>query len=68
MDRLLTQEEVADQLRVSANTLRIWRSKGGGPRFVKVGRKPAYRASDIEAWVAERTRTETVGRSDPLTS
>jgi predicted DNA-binding transcriptional regulator AlpA len=30
------------------------RATGGGPRFVKIGRKCAYRTEALEAWVTAR--------------
>jgi excisionase family DNA binding protein len=57
MDRplLLTQPEAADYLRLSERTLERLRVNGGGPRFIKAGRRVLYRAEDIEAWVQSRT-------------
>jgi hypothetical protein len=56
---LLDEREAADYLRASPHTLRGWRCKGGGPRFVKVGRKVVYRVADLDAWMTERTRAHT---------
>jgi predicted DNA-binding transcriptional regulator AlpA len=55
-DRLLTEKELAPWLGVSLPTLQRMRSKGGGPRFIKLSlRRVAYRPSDVEAWLAART-------------
>ncbi len=37
------------------STLAHWRSEGRGPRFIKLGSKVAYRGSDLNSWLAERT-------------
>lgn len=47
----------------TVNTLAIWRSRGGGPRFVKLGRKKpgckldrrkvAYPISEVKAWAVK---------------
>jgi predicted DNA-binding transcriptional regulator AlpA len=56
---LLLQREVAALLRLSERTLERMRVTGGGPRFVKAGRRVAYRATDIDAWIASRVRNST---------
>jgi hypothetical protein len=40
-------------------TLAKWRVSGDGPKFVRVGRTPRYRGSDINAWLASRTVSQT---------
>lgn len=35
---------------VAASTLENWRSRGFGPKFLKIGRKVMYDPRDIEAW------------------
>lgn len=50
-DRLLTECEVADLLNISVRTLQAWRVRGGGPRFIKVGRAVRYRLSDVQDWI-----------------
>ena len=37
------------------STLAHWRSEGRGPAFVKMGRRVAYRGSDLNKWLADRT-------------
>jgi DNA-binding transcriptional MerR regulator len=54
MDALLTQAEVAEQLRRPIATLRFWRHKGTGPRSANVGGRVLYRQSDVEAWLEEK--------------
>lgn len=52
MPEYMTTAEVADRLRVPPGTLRYWRSKGLGPRSVKVGPKHVrYRSDDVEAYL-----------------
>ncbi len=53
--RLLTGQEAAAYLGLSEQTLRIHRIRGGGVRFVKVGRLVRYRISDLEAYLDART-------------
>ena len=55
----LTQEEVAKLLRISPRTLERRRCTGGGPKFVKAGRRVLYRLEDVENWATARTFTST---------
>jgi len=63
--KLLTNAEAAARIGVKPNTLERWRSlTGEGPKFIKLNphslRSPIrYRESDIDAWLAERTCTNT---------
>lgn len=59
---LFTEAQVADRLAVSPRTLQMWRYKGGGPRYLKIGAAVRYRAADVDAWLANQTRAST---SDP---
>jgi excisionase family DNA binding protein len=53
--------EAAQYLGLQKTTLEAWRSRGEGPRFVKLGRAVRYRQSDLEAWIESRVRTNTLG-------
>ncbi len=55
----LTQREAAAVLRLSERTLERHRLAGTGPAFVKLGRRVAYRKSDLEAWAAANTHRST---------
>lgn len=49
---LLDENEAAASLSVAVQTLRNWRWKGEGPRFVKIGaRLVRYRRCDLAAFV-----------------
>jgi excisionase family DNA binding protein len=48
---LLTETEVAKQLRVSLAALRKWRVLNRGPQFLKVGSLVRYRQADINQWL-----------------
>jgi len=41
---LLTEREVAQCLRLGANTLAEWRIRGEEPRFIKIGARIRYQA------------------------
>lgn len=54
---LLDEQAAARHLTVSAGTLSVWRSTGRyALPFLKVGRMVRYRRSDLDAWLAARTR------------
>jgi excisionase family DNA binding protein len=46
----LTDVEVATRLGVSRFTVRSWRLKGVGPRFLKMGRAVRYRPQDVDEY------------------
>jgi excisionase family DNA binding protein len=57
MEKLLTLHEVAEILRASPTTLRIWASKRKIP-VIKVGRMVRVSPKELEKWLKERTLTE----------
>jgi len=54
MNRLWTVEDVAEYLGVPRNTLYQWRTKGYGPRGVRVGKHVRYRPDDVNAWLDQQ--------------
>jgi len=64
---LVSEAQFAAMMEVSEYTTQVWRVKGTGPLFVKLGRSVFYRLQDIEAWMAQNlhSSTETTG---PITS
>ena len=61
--RTLTDVEVAARLGVSRFTVRSWRLKGTGPRFLKMGRAVRYRPEDVEEY-ERRALVDTQVQSD----
>jgi hypothetical protein len=64
MEKLLTKEEVAEQLRRPPATLAFWRSKGLGPRSAKICGRVVYRQSDVERWIDEQFVVSGAGGPD----
>jgi predicted DNA-binding transcriptional regulator AlpA len=61
--RALTEREVADMLGLSVATLRAWRHRGRGPRFLR--RSVRYLPSDVADFVrASAVDTTSVSSSD----
>ena len=61
--RTLTDVEVAARLGVSRFTVRSWRLKGLGPRFLKMGRAVRYRPQDVDEY-ERQALVETQAQSD----
>ena len=61
--RILTDIEVAERLGVSRFTVRSWRIKGVGPRFLKMGRAVRYRSQDVDEY-ERQALVETQAPSD----
>lgn len=67
---LLPTPDAAVYIGVKAQTLRVWRCRGCGPAYVRVGTGPrtraAYRRADLDAWLGahtfKSTAAETVAR------
>jgi len=64
MPGLLNEKQAAAWLNVSVKTLQGWRYRGGGPKYVKLGRSVRYAMADLEAFVvaSKRTSTSDTGR------
>jgi len=56
---LMIPQDAADYLNLSVDTLAEWRCRGGGPIFHKLGRAVRYRLSDLDAWLAKRSFSNT---------
>jgi hypothetical protein len=53
--RLATPEDVAEFLNyVPVKTLAVWRSRGVGPKYRKIGRHVRYDWDDVHAWIARQ--------------
>lgn len=53
---LLNEEDMANALGLTTNTLRMWRCEGKGPAFVKVGKSVFYRLVDVAEWLSQSVR------------
>jgi hypothetical protein len=51
-------------LSVAVGTLAKYACVGGGPRFVKFGRKPLYTKQSLEEWIAEKLSAEIASTSE----
>lgn len=66
---LLSNGQTAAILGVKPNTLEIWRGKGKGPAFIKLGEHPSspirYQRSRVMAWIEANTHVSTSSYSAP---
>src|SRR5262245_57118902 len=68
-DIFFTPKEAAAYLRVSKSYLDKLRVYGGGPRFLRLGkRKVLYRKSDLNAWLASQSFNSTSQYAAPASS
>jgi len=56
---LLRTTDAAKILNISRATLNTWRSRGGGPVFVKYDRAVRYRTEDLDKFISEHIRENT---------
>ena len=56
---LLTVDEAARRLRLSASYLNKLRCFGGGPVFIRLGKAVRYLPSDLDAWIDNNKRANT---------
>lgn len=57
--KLLNTEQTARILGVQPKTLEVWRWRGYGPAFRKVGHLVRYEEGEILAWLDAQSRTST---------
>lgn len=51
--KYLTTAEVAEELRMPAETVRYWRHVGKGPKSFKIGRRVLYAVEDVQTFIDE---------------
>jgi DNA-binding transcriptional MerR regulator len=57
---VLTPAEVAEMTRLPVQTLKYFRTRGGGPQFFTLGRKVVYSKDDVVEWLtAQRAAGKT---------
>ena len=59
-NQFLTRKQAAEFLCLQKCTLEAWAIRGGGPAFVKFGRAVRYRISDLENYITNQTRQNTI--------
>jgi excisionase family DNA binding protein len=64
INRAITEVEAAKSLGLSVATLRAWRHRHTGPRFVRFGRAVRYLTADVDAFISA-SRVDTCNDSEP---
>lgn len=59
MPELLTPDDVAAMFHTSPAQLAQWRHRGGGPQYVKTGKRVFYTRAAIESFLAQHTYQRT---------
>ena len=59
---LLNESDAAKLLGVVPKALQAWRTRGGGPVYLKVGRLVKYTQADIDLWLETRRRSSTADK------
>src|SRR5262245_40661570 len=58
-DAAFNESQAANLLGVSVRTLQAWRVRGGGPRYIKIGRAVRYQRRVLVSFQAEHTVSST---------
>lgn len=56
--RLWTVQEVAAFLAVPKQTIYDWRTRGYGPKGLRVGKYVRFRPEDVTAWLDEQSKQD----------
>jgi hypothetical protein len=59
LDAGLNENQAANFLGVSVRTLQAWRVRGGGPRYMKIGRAVRYQHRELVAFQETHTVSST---------
>lgn len=60
LDQLIDEREAAQFLGVSVRAVQNWRSRGGGPSFVRISsRLVRYTRRDLIEWISQHRRRNT---------
>lgn len=57
--QLLTTNQAAKTLQISVATMNVWRMKGLGPEYIKVGRQVRYTDQSLIEFCNENTKRHT---------
>lgn len=56
-DELISTEELAEILGLKTRTVKSWREKGKGPKFLRLSHKVIrYKKVDVEKWLEQQKR------------
>ena len=55
-EALVDRDTAGAVLYLGRESMEAYAIKGGGPRYMKIGRRALYRKSDVLAWIDERAQ------------
>jgi predicted DNA-binding transcriptional regulator AlpA len=64
MQELIDTKTAARLLSFAPNTLSNWRIRGGGPRYIRIGRRVRYAQADLRTWLDAQTRCSNTGQGN----
>lgn len=56
---MLNTDQAASYLGLARATLEAWRTRGGGPVFIKLGKSVRYRLPDLDNFILSRMKKNT---------
>ncbi|MCC6131406.1 MAG: helix-turn-helix domain-containing protein [Acidobacteria bacterium] len=59
---LWDDKQLAEKLSVAPQTPRVWRLRGGGPPFLRIGRRIRYRPEDVAQFIADQPRYQSTSQ------
>ena len=62
---VINNSDAARHLGLSESTLNKLRLTGGGPTYIKLGRRVLYDMKDLEDWICRHRRTSTSDQGTP---
>lgn len=60
-----TSKGAAEMMGIAVATLNTWRCRGGGPPYLKIGKRVIYRIEDVRAYMDARVMKKC---GEPMTS
>lgn len=62
----LSTRQLAERLGLATITLELWRARGSGPPYLKLGRAVRYDLAEVERWLSDQAvdpaKPKAVGR------
>jgi len=56
--KFMTTEEAAAFLSVAPGTMKVWRTRSAGPKYLKMNRLVRYTQKDLEAFVKKSAKVK----------
>ncbi len=63
--KLIREDTLASALGIEVSTLAVWRTRGYGPAYAKLGKQIFYHMSDVAKWVHECRFTPGAAPDEP---